>query len=464
MQPDPPMEARNYWSGTVVNADVETLVGDRRCDVVIVGGGFTGLWTAYWLKKLAPTLDVVVLESNRVAHGASGRNGGFATTLLDLSHRDLVRNFGVERATIAHHAIVSSIEAIGSWSEEHGVDIEYEATGLLTVATNAQTRKWLEADSRACDELGARSEFLEAEQVRQLLDSPTYTCGLREEAGALLNPAKLTRGLADVVRRLGVTVYENSPAASVEPATTSIVETPKGRVLATDVVLAANAYTAQLGVLKRAIVPMYSYILVTDPLTDAQWESIGWAGREGLEDKRHFIHYYRPTADGRILWGGHDTTYHWRSGVDARFDVNSQIFRESAAFFFKTFPQLRGIEFSHKWGGPIAVSTDFLPMFGSIGGSNVHYGLGYSGHGVAASHTGGQILADLVLDRQTERTQLLFVKPAKSAFPPEPFRWVGFAATRQSLKRQNRQMDAGATGKYDEPAVLRLLRRLGGPR
>lgn len=458
-----PTTARNYWTETVDGAAVP-LEGTRRCDVVIVGAGFTGLWTAYFLKLADPGLDVVVVERDTVAHGASGRNGGFATTLLDLSHRDLVRNFGVERATAAHRAIVGSIEAIGTWGKEHGVELDYEATGLLTVATNRQAQRWVEADVEACVAMGATAELLGGDEVRALVDSPTYECGLLERAGALLNPAKLTHGLAAVVRAAGVEVHERTPVQEVVVGATPAVVTPGARIEASHVVLATNAYTLQLGLLPRSIAPMYSYILVSEPLTDAQWESVRWQGRQGVEDKRHFIHYYRPTADGRILWGGHDTSYHWRSSVAPRHDADPAVFEASEAAFRTTFPQLRDLRFPHRWGGPIAVAPDFLPMFGTLPGSSVHYGFGYSGHGVAPSHTGGQILTDLVLGRRTERTELLFVKPARSAFPPEPMRWIGFEATRRSLLRQNRQMDAGASGRYSEPTVLKVLRRLGGPR
>ncbi|HEY4332376.1 MAG TPA: FAD-binding oxidoreductase [Ilumatobacteraceae bacterium] len=460
--------ARNYWSETAATltsgAAVTSLQGDRRCDVVIVGGGFTAMWTAYFLKQAQPSLDVVVIEAQRIAHGASGRNGGFATTLLDLSHRALVHNFGIERARLAHHAIAESIQAIGAWAVDHQADIDHESTGLLTVATNAQARRWIEADVSACEQLGADVRFLEREQVRDLVDSPTYQCGFVEAAGALLNPAKLTAELARVVRGLGVEIYEMTPATTVDVGATPVITTPRGRVLADHVVLATNAYTAQLGVLQRSVAPMYSYILMTAPLTDRQWESVRWKGRQGIEDKRHFIHYYRPTADGRILWGGHDTSYYWRSGLAPEFDANASVFAASATAFRETFPQLRDVQFTHQWGGPTGVSTDFLPMFGTIAGSPVHYGIGYSGHGVAPSHTGGQILADLVLGRTSDRTSLLFVKPAKAAFPPEPLRWVGFGATRRSLMRQNRLMESGGAARYTEPAALKALRKLGGPR
>jgi glycine/D-amino acid oxidase-like deaminating enzyme len=456
--------ARNYWSETVERSPVERLDGDRTVDVAIVGAGFTGLWTAYFLKERQPSLSIAVLEADQIAFGASGRNGGFATALLDLSHRALVHNFGVERATLAHDAIAGSITDIGAWAAEHDAKIDYEATGLLTVATNQQARRWIEADVAACEQLGAVVRFLDRDAVRAVVDSPTYECGFLEAAGALLNPAKLTLELARVVRSRGVEIFEDTPVTTVQSGLTPSVETPTGRVRAAHLVLATNAYTASLGVLPRSVAPMYSYIIMTEPLTAAQWDSIGWSGRQGVEDKRHFIHYYRPTADGRILWGGHDTSYYWRSGLTPRFDANAAVFAASAESFRATFPQLKGVRFTHQWGGPTGVSTDFLPMFGTVANSNVHYGIGYSGHGVAPSHTGGQILADLVTGTESSRTELLFVKPAKAAFPPEPLRWVGFSATRRSLLRQNRVMDSGGTARYTEPAALKLLRRLGGPR
>jgi glycine/D-amino acid oxidase-like deaminating enzyme len=446
--------SRSYWLEADPYTPGPPLAGDVRADVAIVGAGFTGLWAAHFLLQADPALKVTVIERDVVGYGASGRNGGFAMTLLSRSLHDLVQQFGLEPARLAHRAVAASIDAIGCFGTEHGVSCDYEKNGFIGLATDESQVPRVEADRRAAEQLGLEDvRFLSGDELRRHLQSPLFRCGLEERTSALLNPAKLVRGMARVVRQQSAIVYEQTPVDRIEPGSAGVdIHTPLGTVHADQVVLATNAYSVQFPELRRWLIPLYSYIVLTEPLTEAQWASIGWQGRQGLEDKRTFIHYFRPTADGRILMGGEDAPYHYKSSILPEHDRNARVFtilqRDLQAFF----PQLQGVRFTHGWGGPVAVTSRFVPTFGTLAGGRVHYGFGYSGHGVAPTHLGGQILRDLVLGRESELTQLCFVRAKPIAFPEEPLRWVGVNLARRRLLRQDRKGK-----KKVDPWVVRLM-------
>jgi glycine/D-amino acid oxidase-like deaminating enzyme len=296
------------------------------------------------------------------------------------------------------------------------------------------------------------------EQARAEVNSPTYQMAVFEEHCAILDPARLAWGLKDALVRLGVKVFEHSPVISVSTRPTS-VETARGLLDAEHVVLAANAYAYAFPWLKHRLVPLYTYIVLTEPLTDTQWESVGWKNSQGIEDKRNYVHYYRPTPDGRISWGGSDGIIYFGAKAEPRHDRRASTFTRLAGTFRKTFPQLAGVKFTHAWGGPVAITADFLPAFGSLEGGKIHYGFGYCGHGVAPSNTGGQILRDLVLGRDTELANLVFVNRMPAAFPPEPIGWAGAELSRRALLRQDGKMDRGEPVGDMDPFILRILNK-----
>ncbi|GIU85038.1 MAG: hypothetical protein KatS3mg008_1813 [Acidimicrobiales bacterium] len=438
------------------------LNGPVDCDVCIVGGGFTGLWTAYHLTAAEPGLRIVVLESETVGSGASGRNAGFAMTLLDMSLDHLCRNHGYEAARLAHEAVSASVYEIGETVAREGIDCEWKHGGLMYVATNKGQLSRLRRDLDAAERLGLRGfRALDADGARSLVDSPTYLGGLFEEACAVLNPAKLVHGLARVLEGRGVLVYEHSPVYDIRLAGSRMrVSTGVGVVTSEKVVLATNAWAAGTPWFRRKVTPLYTYIVLTEPLSDEQWESVGWDSHCGVEDKRNYVHYYRRTVDGRILWGGGDGVVYWRGRMSSSLNRHRRIAEDLIASFRQTFPQLRDVRFTHHWGGPVGITVRFVPLFGSLVGGRLHYGLGYNGHGVAPSHLGGKILRDLVLGADSPYTKLFFVDSKEPEFPPEPLRWIGAELTRRALLRQDRAFDRGSGDGPMDPMLLRVLRRL----
>jgi glycine/D-amino acid oxidase-like deaminating enzyme len=452
-----------YWHETAPHDPRPSLTEVIDVDVAIAGGGFTGLWTAYHLQDADPSLRIAVLEAEEIGFGASGRNGGFAMTLLDMSLAHLRRNHGDERARAAHLAVAASVEEIGETVGRHGIDCEWVHGGLMVVATNRPQLERVEADLAAAEALGLPGfARLSAEQAQAQVHSPSYVGGLLEEHCAVLHPAKLARGLARVVEDRGAQVYEGSPVTGFASEPGGVrVSTPGGQVRAGQLVLATCAWAAGLPQFKRKITPLYTYISLTEPLTDAQWESVGWERREGIEDKRNFVHYYRRTDDGRILWGGSDGVIYPGAAIRPYHDRSRIVLRRMTETFRETFPQLRNVRFTHHWGGPVGITASFLPIFGTLERERIHYGLAYNGHGVAPTHTGGKVLRDRVLGKTTEYTDLCFVDGKEASFPPEPLRWVGAELTRRTLLRQDGQFARGEGSGDMDPLLLRVVNRLG---
>lgn len=452
-----------HWLETIEHSPRSPLVGSAETDVAIVGGGFTGLWTAYHLLEAQPSLRVTVIEREEVAFGASGRNGGFAMTLLDMSLAHLRRNHGDGKARAAHNAVADSVDEIGAAIERHGIDCEWVKGGLLVVAANEGQLARVDADLAAAGALGLDGfRRLSAAEVRAEVDSPTYLGALEESHCGVVNPARLCAGLAQTVEQMGATIHETTDVTSITDAGGRLrLTTPNGRLDADQVVFATNAWASGTPWFKSAVIPLYTYVVLTEPISDEQWASVGWARRQGIEDKRNYVHYYRRTADGRVLWGGGDGVVHAGRRIRPAYDRHDRIMGDLVRTFHETFPQLAGVRMTHHWGGPVGITVSFLPLFGTLLDGRLHYGLGYNGHGVAPSHTGGKILRDKVLGKPSELTELCFVDADEPHFPPEPLLWITAELTRQTLLRQDRQLDAGkAVGDMD-PLLLRVMKKLG---
>ena len=452
-----------YWHETVApRPPLPPATGQLRCDVVIVGGGYTGLWTAYHLVRTDPTLDVVVLEAHHTGFGASGRNGGFAMPLLDLTLHRFAARWGDEAAAHAHRAVARSVVEIDRSVTEERIACDLEATGLLRVATDEAQRRRLERELETAERLGLDGfRLLDRDRVQAAVHSPTYQAGLVEDHCAIVNPARLTFGLADALRRRGVVIHEGSPVTDLVAAPGGVlVTTPLAQVRAETAILATNAWIQRHPGFDGRAQPLYTYVVLTEPLTDRQWEAIGWQGRQGIEDARNFVHYTRPTADGRILWGGTDAVYYYGGPISPRRDRHERIRRRLERELLATFPQLGRVRFTHHWGGPVSITARLVPQVGTYDNGRVHYAFGYSGHGVAPAHTAGRILRDLVLERDTDDTAVCFVDRPQPGFPPEPLTWLGLELTRQLLRRQDRRMAAGADAGDADPPLLRMLERL----
>jgi glycine/D-amino acid oxidase-like deaminating enzyme len=409
----------------------ERLSGEVACDLAVIGGGFTGLWTALLFKELYPERSVVLVEGNRVGWAASGRNGGFCDASLTHGAANGRDRFPSE-FDILQRLGARNLDAIQAAVDRHGIDCGFERTGTIAVATQEYQVAGLRSSGAA---------FLDTEAVRAEVNSPTYLAGAWDKEGtALVQPAALAWGLAAACERLGVRIAERTPATALASDADGVrVRLRDGVLRAGQVALGTSAFPALVRRLRPYIVPVYDYVLVTEPLGAAQRAAIGWRNRQGIGDSGNQFHYYRLTADDRIVWGGYDAIYHFGRGLRAAYDQRPATFARLAEHFFTTFPQLEGIGFSHRWGGAIDTCSRFCAFYGTAHRGRVAYALGYTGLGVGASRFGARVMLDLLSGDRTELTELTMVRGKPIPFPPEPLAYLGVQATRWSLARADRR-------------------------
>jgi glycine/D-amino acid oxidase-like deaminating enzyme len=427
-----------------------------RCDLAVVGGGYSGLWTALLAKERDPGRDVVLLEGARIGWAASGRNGGFCAASLTHGLPHGIDRFPGEIGAL-NRLGAENLDAIESSARKYGIDCAWERTGEMNVATAewqaAELREYADTAAR----YGERVEYLDAEAARAQLDSPTYLAATWDrEACAIVNPAKLAWGLREACLSLGVRIYERTPVVALEKtAGGPVLRTKQGRrIAAGQVALATNAFPSLLRRMRPYIVPVYDYVLMTEPLSAAQLAEIGWDARQGVGDSANQFHYYRLSADNRILWGGYDAIYHYGNRIAPELDQRPATFTKLAEHFYATFPQLEDLRFTHKWGGVIDTCTRFCAFFGTAHGGRVAYAAGYTGLGVGATRFGANVMLDLLGGRPTELTELRLVRSRPLPFPPEPLRSAGVNLTRWSLDRADRRGG-------DRNLWLRTLDRFG---
>ncbi|HEY2053246.1 MAG TPA: FAD-binding oxidoreductase [Solirubrobacterales bacterium] len=450
-------EVRPYWLAALpAREPCPPLHGTTEADLCIVGGGFTGLWVALHAKADDPGREVVLLEAETIGFGASGRNGGFAIGSLTHGLENGLARFGKE---------IGLLERLGRENlagmladlERHGIDCDYEPTGELTPSVAAYQDGWATETEELYARFGYDVEvFTDAASMRAEVDSPTYRSGAWvKDAGGVLDPAKLALGLFEAARRAGVHIYEGTPATALEQSgDVVLVRTPAGAVRARRVVLGTSAYPSPLRAIRRYIAPVYDYALMTEPLTPAQRRSIGWDRRQGIGDGGNQFHYYRLSADDRILWGGFDAVYRRGGPVGPALDDHDATFGRLVQNFRVTFPQLEGIRFTHRWGGAIDTCSRFSVFFGTALGGRVAYAAGYTGLGVVSTRFGARVALDLVDGRDTEATRSRYVRRKPVPFPPEPLRSAVIQLTRNRLAAADRR--DGKRGLW-----LGLLDRLG---
>jgi glycine/D-amino acid oxidase-like deaminating enzyme len=415
------------------------LEGHTECDLAVVGAGFTGLWTALLAKQRQPSLDVVVVEGRRTAAAASGRNGGFCDASLTHGFANGMSRFAGELRTLDRLGL-ENLDAIETAVAEHGIDCDLERTGVIDVATAAWQFDELADVAKSMRTHGYEVDVLDADEMRAEVASPSYHGGLWVHGRtAIVNPARLAWGLRRTCLKLGVRLHEGTAVRVLRREGGRIrLTTPRGSVAARQVALATNADRPLLGRLRPFILPVYDYVLVTEPLTAAQLDSIGWKRRQGMSDSGNQFHYYRITADSRILWGGYDAIYHFGNRVAVELEQRAATFDKLAGHFFATFPQLAGVRFTHRWGGAIDTCSRFCAFWGTSHSGGVAYALGYTGLGVGASRFGAQVMLDLLEGASTERTSLRMVRTRPLPFPPEPLRSGVVQLTRWSLDRADR--------------------------
>ena len=432
------------------------LDGDTSADVVVIGGGYLGLWTAWQLGRLEPEVDVVVLDAGLAGHGPSGRNGGFVSTLWD-DLPILGERVGDEEALAVVRASERGVSGIGAWCEEQGVDAWFRASPTLLVATSEAQLEATREGVTACAAVGAPEEIrpLGEDEVRERCDAG-FLGGALIRTSATVHPARLALGLRAKAIAAGVRLHERTAVRRVDRDAT--VTTGSGRVRAGQAVLAVNSATASFTGFRLAHAVASSHMVITEPVPDVL-EELGWTGGEPIADGRTLLHYLRTTRDGRIAfgWGGGRMGFGGRSL--GRLEIDPRAARKARADLLRLFPQLAGRRITHAWGGPIDVSPTHLPIFGSRG--RVQHGFGFTGNGVGPSYLGGEILARLALDRRDELTRLALVDPGRKLMPPEPLRWAGGTAIRAALVRADAADDEGRRPGPVTRLVAGLPRRLG---
>ncbi len=430
--------------------DYPRLPGATTCDLLVVGGGYTGLWTALHAAERDPGAEVVLIEAEQIGWAASGRNGGFVDASLTHGTANGKSRWPEEFDHLERLGM-ANLNGMAADIDKYGMNVDWQRTGMLAVATEAHQVPWLRESADA-----GEGKFLDQAAVRAEVNSPTYLAGLLSpDTTAIVDPARLVFELARACAGKGVQIFEHTAADGINPEAGGVtVTTAVGPITAKRVVLATNVFPSLLKRNRLHTVPVYDHVLGTDPLSAEQLDRIGWRGRQGVSDCGNQFHYYRLSADNRILWGGYDAMYHWGRRVDPRHEDRPESFHKIAAHFFLTFPQLDDVRFSHRWAGPIDTSTRFCAHWGVAGKGRIAYVNGFTGLGVGASRFAADVCLDLLDGRRTERTELEMVRKRPLPFPPEPLASIGIGVTRRSLDRADH--NAGRRN-----VLLRTLDRLG---
>ncbi|MBP6684804.1 MAG: FAD-dependent oxidoreductase [Leucobacter sp.] len=422
-----------FWLEDVADTAVAypKLDGSVTVDDAVVGGGYAGLWTAIKLKQEHPERRVILLEAVKIGWAASGRNGGFCEASISHGEPNAEARWPDETGTLRRIGY-ENLDAMEQFITEHELDVDWERTGQLSVANHEYQVDWV--GESPDPHVVALSEA----EVRARVNSPTFLAGeFSPRENANLHPAKLAVELAKFAAKIGVEIHEGTPVDRLEGRDDEpiLLETKRGTVTAERVALCTNVFPSLLKRYRFHTVPVYDYVLMTEPLSDAQLASIGWDGREGLADMANQFHYSRLTADNRILWGGYDAVYHVGGRIKREYEDRMESHRKLASHFFTTFPQLAGLKFTHRWAGVIDTSTRFCAFFGQAHGGRVQYVSGFTGLGVGATHFAADVIVDRLEGRVTERTELEMVRSIPLPFPPEPVASIGINLTRWSLDR-----------------------------
>jgi glycine/D-amino acid oxidase-like deaminating enzyme len=451
------------------------LDGATDADVVVVGGGLTGLWTAYYLTENDPGLDVLVVEQEVVGFGASGRNGGWCSALFPASAATLAAEHGEAAARAMRAAMRDTVVEVAGTAAAEGIDCDVAYGGTVVVARSGPQLRRARAEADGARRWGDEVELLDADDARARLGAAGVRGGTYTPDCAALQPARLTRGLAEVLEARGVRIAERSRAVGIEPGRV-VVEPVARRDAATTpdhagarrrvtvrcrhVVRATEAWTPQLPGARRDVVPVYSLMIATEPLPADVWDVVGLQERETFSDHRHLIVYGQRTADGRLAFGGRGAPYHWRSAVRPEHDRAPRVFAALERTLHELFPVLRtaGVRVTHRWGGPLAIARDWHASVGLDRRTGLAWAGGYVGDGLSTTNLAGRTLADLLTGRDTELTRLPWVGHRSPRWEPEPLRWLGVNAGLRAMALADREEEL--TGRAS--VVERLVRPLLG--
>jgi len=435
------------------------LAGSIDVDVAVMGAGYTGLWTAYYLLRREPWLRVAVVEREIAGFGASGRNGGWCYPGFPVSVSLLRERYGTEAARAVFRAMVDTVDEIERVLAAEQIEAQWARGGVLRLARGQHQRASIEGAYRVLQALGLadRYELLDAAQTADRVRVTDVVTALYTPVGASVHPARLARGLAQAVELHGGTIYEQTPVVDYETGPAPRLITPYGDVRARTIVLAGEAYSQQLPKLRRTLVPMYSLIVLTEPLAESDWEHIGWRNRELVASSRMSVDYLNRTADGRILFGGRGAPYRLHSLIDDSLDRHGPTHDMLRRMTIEWFPVLKDVRFTHAWGGPLGMPRDWMPTTSYDAAAGVARAGGYTGSGVATANLFGRILTDLISGAVTPLTRLPTINHRSPRWEPEPLRWLGIRYAQEGFARLDR--NAERTGRT--PTGRTLVERIG---
>jgi len=423
------------------------LDGSTSADVAILGGGYTGLWTAYYLLRQQPGLRVVILERDICGFGASGRNGAWCAPGLNVSLGRLEKLHGHQAARDTYSAVFDAIDEVGRVAGNENLDIGWRRGGELIVARGTHESPTIADDYAELDRFGFgdRYRLLDAPALAQKVRIGRASGALYTPDAAALHPAKLVRGLARAVERLGGRIHEQTEVTSFRPRSSAgdgtggaALVTARGEVTAEAVVLAGEAYLTRLAALHRSLIPIWSLIVLSEPLPDDAWEEIGWDAHELIGSPRYTVVYMSRTSDNRILFGGRGAPYRFGSPIRPEYDRHEPTHEMLRGLAQQWFPILHDYRFTHAWGGPVGMSRDWHPTIQFDRATGIGTARGYIGHGVSTANLAGRTLAELITGTETERTRLPLVNHRSRSWEPEPFRWLGVRYMQTALGRVDR--------------------------
>jgi glycine/D-amino acid oxidase-like deaminating enzyme len=447
-----------WWDGLPGPLGVRApLPGDIDVDVAVVGGGFTGLWTAYYLAEADPTLRIAVLERDVVGFGASGRNGGWCSALFAVPGERLDREAGPGAGAAMHRAMVDTVGEVGRVVAAEPIECGFAHGGTVVLArTGAQWERTRQevAAARAAGVGEEDLRLLSAAEAASMARATSVLGGTYTPHCAAVDPARLVRGLAEVVERRGVPVYEQTEVRSIRPGG---VETARGTVRAATVVRATEGYTRTLQGEARTLIPVYSLMIATEPLPDAFWERAGLARRQTFADHRHLVIYGQRTADGRMAFGGRGAPYHFGSAIRPEFDRDGDVHEALRHTLVDLFPALADAEITHRWGGPLGIARDWFTSVGLDTQTGMAWAGGYVGDGVSTTNLAGRTLRDLILRRETGLTSLPWVGHRSPAWEPEPLRYLGINAGLRLAGTADRAEGRSGRATWHARALDRML-------
>jgi glycine/D-amino acid oxidase-like deaminating enzyme len=431
-------ESVSYWLDSLGPIRARPpLDADIDADVAVVGAGFTGLWTAYELQRREPGLRIAILESKFAGFGASGRNGSWCVPELNASLELLTSRFGKDRSLDLHRALLATPGEVERSLNEEGIEADFSRSGVLKVARGRYQVPLLKAEIRSYQEAGVSDEYswLDRAAAHERLDVAGVEAALYTPNGATLHPGKAVRGLAEAVERRGATIYEGTKVVGVQKGSPARVDTERGQVRAGVVVLALEGYLSQLPGYRRRVLPLYSLISITEPLSESDLASVNWSERMCVGSMRLSVDYFARTVDGRILVGGRGAPYSYGSRILNSSEHHAATHAKLQRMFREWFPGLSSVRFRQSWGGVLGMPRDWIPSISFQPSAGLAFAYGYTGHGVATANLAGRTLADLIMGRESELTGLALVGHHSPDWEPEPLRWIGVRYVQAGLAR-----------------------------